>query len=147
MINIDRARIPETILEMAEHLTVHNPDTREAYIQDYLELWRRRPDDLFVLEARTDELVAFLIVTAERTCVNLSQAWAKPGIPWAVMAAMFQRVVLWAASIDRFEIRAETKRDVDALFRRFGFEEHSVNIRYQIPHTIFDTFLETQNGR
>lgn len=136
--SIDQIHDEDTIVEMVPHLIVEDETQRQNFVAQYIEIMRRNPDNLLVLDVRDEaqELVAFVIAERSLSFVTITQAWSKASNPWEITNELFLRVVLWATAMGKYEIRAETRRDLDALHRRFGFTERSVNMSYQIDQNI-----------
>lgn len=106
------------------------------------------PDTTYVLVAvEEDETVhGFLIANAapEQKHVFVVQAWADPTVPY-VSDKMFLRLIMWAESLGRKEIRAETQRDPSAFLRRWNFKTISRIIGFTIPDNYEELLL--QKGR
>jgi hypothetical protein len=104
------------------------------------------PESLLILVAfdKDDEIRAFSILSNPGPAypyVQLQQIWSHPENDWDWVDKFFARAVLWACSLDKEYIRAETQRDTEALFRRHGFETLSHNVKFDLIKTGFHDLL------
>ena len=62
------------------------------------------------------------------------QAWVKPQTTFPnLMPKLFSRLVYWADSLGKTELRGETTRNTKPFLRKWGFEHLSSVLRYTIP--------------
>jgi hypothetical protein len=137
---IIRVRTPELVEQMEPHLTFHDPRHKGIFLEDLLQRMSMAPDSLLILAGMDEDgLRAFAIVTNPGVAypyVYLSQIWSHPNNAthdW--YTPFFARVVLWAAAHDKDYIRAETQRNTEALYRKFGFESFSTNVRLDLDES------------
>lgn len=153
MIYIDRVETEHSIVEMVPHLSLENDYEKQLFAEQFINAIRTNRSSVFCVQARNedDELIGFIIAqSSDLPFVSIHQAWSKPGNPWLVIDHLYKRTILWALSLGFEEIRAETKRSLEPLFRRFGFEEHSVVVKYKINPNLMDQVIlsmrEKPNG-
>ena len=94
------------------------------------------PSALCILHAWDGEdLRAFIIATdvVAYPHVFICQAWKDINVPTSIMRRMFLHLQLWADSIGKNKIRAETKRDEDSIIKSWGFHHFSNIIEFDIP--------------
>ena len=89
------------------------------------------------------EIVAFVIAYAPsmQRHVFLYQAWCKPGTDEKVADKLFLSLVLWSEANGRTSIKAETKRDVNAIYRRWNFIPFSQIIEFKIDSLLEEKLL------
>lgn len=142
MITITRVSDPNDLALMIPHFVVETEDQRRQVTQQIVKALLESPDRLFVVQAKRDEeLIGFLVAQNIGSCVYVAQAWSNPSNGWPVADAMWERTVLWTVAIGKPEIRAETKRESEALYRRFGFEEVSKTIAFKVPDGLMNELV------
>lgn len=91
------------------------------------------PESLMVLAAiESDEpespVKAFIIAQNpgfKVPYILLAQSWSDSENSWELAQRVFVRLVMWAVSLGKTEIRGETQRSTEAIYRRFGFKSIS----------------------
>lgn len=156
-VNISRIQgeqIMDFLPEIHEHLVFQDkiPGQREAYTKELHAKVLRNAEDILLVVAESDgQLLAFVVAQALPACVFVSQTWSAARNPWQIVDELFLRVILWAEALGKKSIRAETARDADAFFRRFGFVERSVVIERAIEpgmtSVILDGLRSMVNGK
>lgn len=136
MVTITRFKDPHDVLEMAPYFVVEDEKQRRQLVTQLTKALLEAPESVLVVQARkAGELVGFVITQLLAECSYVVQAWATGS--WKIADAMWAHVQMWSVALGRNEIRAETKRDNAALFRRFGFEYHSTNVRATLDPELF----------
>ncbi len=133
MILIRRAQKLEDYQAMIPHFVVESEAQREELVKELAEFMQTKPQDLFVIQAWKDEVLVGFIVAQNTSpdVVFIVQAWSKAQT-FNVIDELYARTINWANANGRTKIDAITKRDVDTLYRRFGFVETGVVVRYEI---------------
>lgn len=130
-----RVRSPKIVDLIESHLVFHDPSNKPIFIEALVHWMVSAPDSVCVTAAMDgDEVVGYVIAQSEGPTVpwaNVAQAWSKIGNPPATANEMFFRTVLWACSMGKTSLRAETLRD-EAMFRRFGFVPSERVVRFKI---------------
>lgn len=135
MIRIERFSDWTQVDEMVEWFEVERAGQEQELAQQLKQALHGRPETVFVVQARRDgELIGFIVcdLAIGHPYVWMSQAWSHPQNTFRVADEMWRRVREWAEMVGKGEVRAETRRQVDALRRRFGFEVESVTISCDI---------------
>lgn len=134
----------EQLPEILPHLVFLEDEEEQCkrYALEFARSAKEAPDTMLVVVAYKDEeLVGFTIATLFADCVYVSQAWSKPGNSFRIADEMFLRVMLWAQGLGRKSVRAETHRNTEGFFARFGFVERSKTIERKIEPEFFDNIL------
>lgn len=156
-ITISRMKSIDTILEMVPHFTFQSdePENQIRFGEQIRAGLTNNPDSLHILQAWNDEneIVGFIVAHAPigEDFTWVSQAWSRIGNPKSVATELFMRTLMWTIGLGRSSIRAETSRDIEAFYRRFGFVFHSATIKYEItPEVVAQMFglgRESINGK
>lgn len=133
-----------TVVEFLEPYLLQDDDYAEVSVGDVLrEMLSGQAERTCVYLAYKEdpnkpdeiEVCAFIIAFAPAniTHVWLFQVWCDPKYANKGLAdKMFLRVILWAEHIGRSFIRGETKRNEGAVYRKWGFREHSKIVQYEL---------------
>lgn len=125
MTRILRTRDPKAVEYMIPHFTLPGGDEeKEAAGQQLMQRMTTSPESVVVFQAwRGEDIVGFIIAfVSENPFVWVAQGWSRPGNPWVIADELFRRVLLWGMALGRTSIRAETSRDLEAMYSRFGFK-------------------------
>lgn len=141
----------ELFPKLAPHVLV--PTGEEDMInREYLpflqQAFQQHSEEVLVIAALDGEEVKALLI-AQRTqySVFLTNFWSAPGNSWKIADEMFLWVLMWTIVSGRTDIRADTRRDVPAVFRRFGLTERSVVVERKItPELIAATFNQAREA-
>jgi hypothetical protein len=123
--NMIRIRSAEIVKHIAPHVTFVDPKLKAPYLEDVAQRLIQAPDTILLLAAfENDEIKAFIV--AENTApripfVHLSQVWSHPDNPRDWYKPFLAKLLLWADAHDKDYVRAETMRNTEAMYRRFGF--------------------------
>ncbi len=145
MIKIIRSRDPKSVEYMLPHLTLRNATEgmREKYLHRLALTMVNAPETVFLVQAwEGEDIVGFVVANVADEHVWVSQAWSKTGNPSAVGDEMFNRTILWAIALGRMTLRAETTRDIGAMFRRFKFEPITTIVEHRISPEVISKILE-----
>ncbi|MBE3037690.1 MAG: hypothetical protein IMZ62_02590 [Chloroflexi bacterium] len=131
---------------MADKLLPDNDFTEGALVDSLKAMLAQTPNDICIYQAWDgDRLRAFVIAFAppQMNHVFVHQAWADPTLPDSrVQDRLFDRLCVWAESIDRNELRAETVRNPEAFLRKWGFQPFSAILALKLD----DIEREVSNG-
>jgi len=149
---IRKPKSVKELYDMKDHLVLLHED-KEHYLESVAQRLIAVPDSILILQGRDDnnELVCMLVAEKPRDnseYIWLSQVWSSDP---KLTDELMMRVMLWAISLGRNEIRGETKRNPKPLHKKFGFELHSVILSLKINEKIITDytklFKEVQSGR
>lgn len=128
----------ELLPEIGTSLTFPNDEqNHEKFVIQLAGLLKNNPEGTMVIVAKRDnELIGFLIANSTPDFVYLAQAWSKPGNNFRIFDEMFLRILMWAVGLGKPSIRAETVRDLDAVYERAGFTPRSVTIERKIDNDL-----------
>jgi len=145
-----RARASVAVDYMRDYL-LPDDDFSEGMLAEALrDMMQNTPDGIYVGQAwEGDELKAFVIAFAPPNMghVFIHQAWANPEINGTkVQDKLFLRLCLWAETIERSELRAETKRNPEALLRRWNFKPFSQILSFDIGEGLTDRLTEVSHN-
>jgi len=90
-------------------------------------------ENTFILLAfEGDKVIAYLTAMnmVNFKYVWLDQVWSDKDTPPDVNDKIFFRFLMWVDSLGKTEIRMETKRDEDAITRKWKFEKHSTIMKF-----------------
>lgn len=123
---LERHTSPDVFKTLFNHLVFRNNTERLMFVDQVLTELNHRPDCVFILTVmKSNNLVGFVIAQEQPTYVWLAQAWGRSDNSPDVMFTVLEALKTWARALGKPCIRAETKRSVKALHRRFGFVECS----------------------
>ena len=145
MIKIIRSRDPKSVEYMLPHLVLRNAtaESGERYLKQFALTMMNAPESVFLVQAWDGEdIVGFVAANVADDYVWVSQAWSKTGNPSSVADEMFNRTILWAIALGRMSLRAETMRNVEAMFRRFRFEPITTIVEHRINPEVVSKILE-----
>jgi hypothetical protein len=127
---------------MAGKLLPDDDFTEGALVEALKQMLVDTPDDVFIGQVWDgDELRAFVIAFAPPSMrhVFVHQAWADPTLEGSkTQDKLFLRLCLWAESIERRELRAETRRNPEAFLRRWNFVEYSKVLSFNLGEDLTD---------
>lgn len=114
---------------IADLLTFHDDRMKEPYLTELERRMIAAPDSLLILASiESDEVKAFLVAQnpgPEIPYMILTQVWSDPHNDRSWSDPFLARLVLWSLAHDKSYVRAETRRNAEAMYRRFGFEPSS----------------------
>ncbi len=123
---IIRVRSTEFIKRIKKHLIFTDPAIRGAFIGELEQRMIQLPDSVLILAAIDgDDILAYMIAQnpgPKIPYVVVAQAWSDSVSIQGMDKEFLTRLVLWATSLGKEYIRAETQRNPDALYRAFGFK-------------------------
>jgi hypothetical protein len=133
---IIRARGP-AVIDFIEDKLLDTQEYTDVSFADVLRgLLSEQPDSTCIYVCfKDEEILGFLVAYAPPnvTHVWLWQAWADPKLKNTnVTKIVFDRLLLWTEFIGRTSIRAETKRETEAMYRRWKFQDYSKIIEYKL---------------
>lgn len=141
-----RARATAAVDYMEGKLLPDDDFTEGALVEALKEMLINTPDGVFIGQVWDgDEIRAFVIALAPPSMshVFVHQAWADPMLEGSkTQDKLFLRLCLWAESIGRGELRAETRRNPEAFLRRWGFTPYSQVLSYNIGDDLTDKLLD-----
>jgi len=121
---------------MIPFLTGESQEAKEAQGEVISGLLQNAPSNTCIWQVFQDEeILAFLVAFAPPGAkhVFLSDAWASPKLEGSgVQDRIFLRLVLWAESLGRDRITAETSRHPEGLLRRWNFKEIARIVSFEI---------------
>ncbi len=120
---------------MKEHFVDVN-SSKDVICESLKALLINDTENTFILQAwEGDKLVAFLTALnlTNQKYVWLDQAWSDPKTPLDVNDKIFFRFLMWVDSLGKKEVRAETRRDEDAVTRRWKFEKIATVMKFELP--------------
>jgi hypothetical protein len=133
MITISRTQNLADVAEMVQFFVVENDGDRAVLAQQLSEVLTKLPESVLIVQAKKDEqLVGFIIAHNTGPFVTCVQAWSRNANSFRIIDAMWSHVVLWTTVLGKSEIRAETRREIGPLHRRFGFVEIKKTIGYTV---------------
>ena len=146
-----RATTPFSIDFIKDKFTIDESLDRDA-TADGLKSIVSRPDVYIAMALDEDlnEVVMFIVAIAypNQKVVNLIQVWADSKLEGrSVQDRLFLRTCLWAESIGRTQLRAETQRSSEALYRRWKFREHSKIIVFDIGDDLASTLFDNSDSK
>jgi hypothetical protein len=135
---------PTVLAELRPHIIAPDERSRVQMMEGTLKLMSERPETIFIFTARDEEgmVTAFAIAQALPGIdhVWLDQCWSHKDNPPTVSDTIFTRLILWAISMGKNRVRAETKRSITPLVRRWGFDEVSKIIEHKITEDPFERY-------
>lgn len=152
-LEIIRVRSVDFLRHLEPHLTFSDPRLKKPFIEELAQRMIHQPDALMILVAiqngqtereQAGRLVAFMIVHnpgVDFPYISVLQAWSHPDNPASMSDPFIARMVLWALSLDKDYVRAETQRSTAAMYRRFGFEPHSQIVKFDLVSKGFHDLL------
>jgi len=119
-------------------------DNMESFVTDLKEIIGN-PSVFLCIALDGEDVKGFILATAPPRYkhVFLWQVWVDPTVKEKIAQKLFFRLNLWASSLKRMEIRAETKRNTDAVLRKWNFKEISSIVSYKIPDDFDIDYLES----
>lgn len=124
------------IVESIEPHVVLEDQVKPLFLENLVWRMLHTPDAVLVLASfEGDELKAFLIADnpgAGVPYIVLAQVWSYPDNDRSWFVPFLTGLVLWAMAHDKEYIKAETQRNAEALFRRFGFKPFSTNVKLDV---------------
>ena len=134
--NSFRADNPSVMDEIKPHLIPEPDITKEDFCNEIKSYMKNFPDRIQVLTLWNNEkLVGFCLayIPNNRSHLFIAQAWVDQSLTnskWTKI--MFDQVKMFAEINDMTEIRAETLRCPETFCRRWGFENYSTIISYDL---------------
>ncbi len=141
-----RVRRPAGVDVIKELLT--EVDTSRTNVAEQLKSTLiESPEAIYFVQAYDgDVLQAFMIALAPASVdhIFIFQAWKLPSADKLISDRAFFRVCLWADSLDRHEIRAETQRSPEAFLRKWNFAVHSQIMTFHIRENLEEELMDNQ---
>ena len=133
-IQIGRIQDIEIIPNLKENLVFEEGETPEKFIEMVKTFSEQAPDKIQIIAAVGEESVVGFSIAFDLGAPHIwiSQFWNDPQVSSKVADEMFLRVLNWAGGLGKKEVRAETRRSVDAMYRRVGFEPHSTIVKLSL---------------
>ena len=133
MINYEHTHDVRQVEPMIPHFVLHvgTEKLRLEFARQLVITMTNSPNTVNVIQAWSymetveKELLGVIIGTNSVTqpYILIPQAWSHPGNSFEIMDELFGRLVMWAASMGKTSVRAETTRNVESMFHRFGLTE------------------------
>lgn len=144
MIKIIRTRDPKAVQYMIPHFSMDTDEEREIAGSQLANMMHAHPESVNVLQAwKGEDIVSFIVGNvADNPYVWIAQGWSKEGNPSMVATEMFTRIMLWAMALGKLSIRAETSRNLEVMYRRFGFEPVATIVERHITPEEISTVLD-----
>ena len=147
MIKIIRTRDPKAVQYMIPYFSMESEEDREIAGAQLANLMHTQPESVNVLQAwngdNGENLVSFIVGNVSNNpYVWIAQGWSKEGNPAQVATEMFARIMLWAMALGKTAVRAETSRDLGAMYRRFGFDPVATIVERRITPEEISTVLD-----
>lgn len=148
MIRITRLQSVQGLEEMYPHFVFTDIVQRQQLIRQLTETMLQTPESLLVLQAISDVadpgLVGFVVANnvPGASYVWVAQAWSQPGNDFEVADAMWARVRVWACALGKSSVRAQTGREIDVIYRRFGFEELCKIVEHKLDPALLGLMVE-----
>lgn len=137
----------ETLRTMADNLVLESHESPVGFLRAMLELYNTHSERVLVIQAfRENVLVGFIVAQIEPGYVWISQAWSHKSNNERVIDALFARVKLWALGCGYRAIRAETRRNLEAMRERFDFKPVSTTIEHTIGPEVSEAVMGVLNG-
>ena len=133
-IHVGRIQDIDVIPNLKENLVFEEGQSPEKFIELVKTFLERAPGKIQIIAAeREGKVVGFSIsFDLDVPHIWISQFWNDPQVSSKVADEMFLRVLNWAVGLGKKEVRAETRRNVDAMYRRVGFEPHSTIVKLSL---------------
>ncbi len=133
-VTIGRIREAAKVGEFAKHFVLEEDQSAGEFLQVIQGVMTTTPEKIQVLRASRDgETIAFAIsFDLARPHVWIAQFWSAKETSTKVSDELFLRILNWAIALGKEEIRAETKRSVEAFYRRVGFTQHAVTVKLEL---------------
>jgi len=129
---------PDIIKHIVPHLIITDPEMRDLYVGELAAAILKAPESLLILTAfdETDKDLRVFLIAQDPGMLypfaNVSQLWSHPDNPRSWADPFFARTILWAVSRGKKYLRAETPRNLGAMYRRFGFESYLQVIKFDL---------------
>ncbi len=144
-----RARNLAAVELMKDKLLPDEDFNQEDLVESIEQALVEAPEDIYLLQAWEGKvMVGFLIAynLPKQNHVFLLQVWADPTVE-RLSDKMFFRMLFWAQSLGKKEIRAETKRNTEAIQRRWDFQEVSKIVSYKIPDDLEERIMASSRNK
>ena len=118
----------QVIQELYPYLDVDESFSKEDYVREIAGFLIKNPSDICIIVVYDNQtLLAFLIgwLLQNRNFSWIQQAWSADAIPRAYSLKAMKLFELWTKQHGLNLIRMETKRNIDAMERTYGFEVQS----------------------
>lgn len=138
-----RTKNPKAVEYMKDKLLVDAGDSREGLAEQIEIAMSDYTEDTFVLHGWDgDKLKCFLIAynIPKQNHVFLHQVWCEAGLE-NYTDKMFFRLLMWAQSLGKKQIKGETQRNTSACTRRWNFKEVSKIVAFDIPDDLEERLL------
>ena len=140
-----RVRSVDIIKHIAPHLVFTDECLRAPFLQELAHGIMNSPDSLLILASfEGKEIRAFLIASnpgATLPYVMVAQTWSHPSNPSNWYEPFLAKLILWATAHDKEYIKAETPRNADAMFRRFGFEQYMTVLKFKLKDEQYHSMI------
>jgi len=133
-VKIGRIREATKVAEFTKHFVIEEDQDASEFLKVIQGAMTLTPEKIQVLQATRDgELIAFTIsFDLARPHVWIAQFWSLEGTSTKISDELFLRILNWAIALGKEEIRAETQRSIEALYRRVGFTQHAVVVKLEL---------------
>lgn len=133
-IHVGRIRDVEIVKKFSEHFVVEDGQTSEKFLEMIGTFLTNASDKIQVIAAeREGRIVGFSIAfDLNVPHIWISQFWNDPNESPKIADELFLRVLNWAVGLGKEEVRAETRRNVEVMYRRVGFEPHSTIVKLSL---------------
>ena len=142
---IIRGRNKAAVKLIEKHLIDSKYEAQGTMKEVVLDNLRHSPEETWLsLAVEGNEVKGFVVALAPvgRGFVFIYQVWVAPDAPKGISENLFHRLVLWADAVGASQLRGETFRSSEALYRRWGFGEFSKVLKFDIDQDYFTRVTE-----
>lgn len=120
-----------------------------ALVEALKDMLQHTPDGVFICQVWDgDEIRAFVIAFAPPNLAHvfIHQAWADETLQGTeIQDKLFLRLCLWAETLGRSELRAETKRNPEAFLRRWNFKPYSAILSFSVVDDLTEKLINAKH--
>ena len=137
---------PEGITYMKDVVVPPEGMDKEVFLESLKRVLVNNREGIFLLQAYDGEEIIGVILAVdqpEMKHIFIYQAWSNAKkMSLHDTRKMFMRLVLWADAKGKSELRAETQRNAEAFYRKWGFIEHSKILKFEVTEAFEDKLLD-----
>ncbi len=128
--------------EIKGKVVLREPELVNSFFLSLVEALYQRPSTVFFLEAREGpKLEGFVIAQDTAPGVFIHQFWSSPWNLMSVTDELLLRTILWAMSLGKEKLIAETQRDLEALYRRGKFAPVATIVERKIEPELVERLM------
>lgn len=135
-VEIKRTWNIEEVKEIIPHLIFTDNRIKDAYVSELSHYLMNSPNSLQILIAKDEgELIGFTISHDPGwrfPFLKIAQAWITPTAPNDLGDRFLSEIIVWAQTLGKEYIRAETTRSPDALLRKYNFKTMHTVVRLDL---------------